>query len=77
MNKRLEMRFETEEGKSRVIGVDQPKLDLDPAVVQTAMEQIIAQDMFEMDGFKTFSKIKGARYVTRTVDDILDLSIEA
>lgn len=73
MTKRLEMRFKTEEGKNRVIGIDQPKTNVEPVIVQEAMEQIIAQDMFEIDGFKTFAKIKGARYVTRSVDDILNL----
>ncbi|GEK90098.1 Protein of unknown function [Alkalibacterium putridalgicola] len=71
MAKRLELRFETGEGKIKVIGIDQPVENLDPLVVQTAMEQIIGQDMFEVEGIKQFTKIKDARYVTRTVDDII------
>ncbi|WP_368645592.1 DUF2922 domain-containing protein [Alkalibacterium putridalgicola] len=71
MAKRLELRFETGEGKTKVIGIDQPVENLDPLVVQTAMEQIIGQDMFEVEGIKQFTKIKDARYVTRTVDDII------
>ncbi|EXJ22736.1 hypothetical protein ADIAL_1851 [Alkalibacterium sp. AK22] len=72
MSKKLEMQFITEEGKNRVIAVDQPKENLTASTVQTAMETIIAQDMFTMDGYKVFSSIKGARYVTRTVEDILE-----
>ncbi|MFO8068540.1 MAG: DUF2922 domain-containing protein [Alkalibacterium sp.] len=72
MVKRLELRFETGEGKTKVIGIDQPAENLDPLVVQSAMEQIITQDMFEDEGIKLFTKIKDARYVTRTVEDIIE-----
>jgi len=72
MVKRLELRFETGEGKTKVIGVDQPTENLDPSVVQSAMEQIISQDMFEDEGIKLFTKIKDARYVTRIVEDIIE-----
>ncbi|OJF97085.1 DUF2922 domain-containing protein [Alkalibacterium sp. 20] len=71
MVKRLELRFETGEGKTKVIGIDQPAENLDPVVVQSAMEQIISQDMFEDEGVKMFTKIKDARYVTRTVEEII------
>lgn len=72
MSKKLEMQFITEEGKNRVIALDQPKENLDVETVQSAMEAIIAQDMFTADGYKVFSGIKGARYVTRVVEDILE-----
>lgn len=72
MAKRLELRFENGEGKTKVIGIEQPIENLEPLVVQTAMEQIINQDMFEVEGIKQFSKIKDARYVTRTVEDIIE-----
>jgi len=72
MVKRLELRFETEEGRTKVIGVDRPVENLDPSIAQTAMEQIIAQDMFEIEGIRQFAKIKDARYVTRIVEDIIE-----
>ena len=72
MVKRLELRFESGEGKTKVIGIDRPAEDLDPAVVQAAMEQVISQDMFEDRGVKLFTKIKDARYVTRTVEEIIE-----
>ncbi len=72
MSMKLELRFETGEGKNRVIAVDQPRTGLTKEDVQTAMEQIIAQDMFTVKGDPLYTKIKGARYVTRTVEDILE-----
>lgn len=71
MSMKLELRFATEEGKNKVISIDQPKLNLDTETVQTVMDTIIAQDMFEVNGDRQYSAIKGARYVTRTVEDIL------
>ncbi|MER2063060.1 MAG: DUF2922 domain-containing protein [Alkalibacterium sp.] len=72
MAKRLELRFETGDGKTKVIGIDQPIENLDPLIVQTAMEHIINQNMFEVEGIKQFAKIKDARYVTRTVEGIIE-----
>lgn len=72
MVKRLELRFESGEGKTKVIGIDQPAENLDPLVVEGAMEQIISQGMFEVEGIQLFTKIKDARYVTRTVEDIIE-----
>lgn len=71
MSMKLELRFATEDGKNRVISIEQPKLNLDAETVQTVMEEIVAQDMFTVEGDRQFSTIRGARYVTRTVDDIL------
>lgn len=72
MSMKLELRFETAQGKNRVISVDQPKANLTEEAVQTAMEQIVGQDMFAIKGDKLYTKIKGARYVTRTVEDIIE-----
>ncbi|PRY78028.1 DUF2922 domain-containing protein [Alkalibacterium olivapovliticus] len=72
MSMKLELRFETAQGKNRVISIDQPKTDLTEEAVQSAMEQIVTQDMFTDKGDKLFAKIKGARYVTRTVEDIIE-----
>lgn len=73
MTKRLELMFATSEGKSRVLGINQPALNLEPEVVEAAMEAIIAQDMFELEGVKLYTKPLGARYVTRTVEDIFEV----
>lgn len=73
MTKKLELRFVTGEGKSRVIGINNPILDLAPEIVGEAMDTIIAQDMFEVEGVKLYTRTKGARYVTRTVEDIFEV----
>ncbi|GEK91303.1 DUF2922 domain-containing protein [Alkalibacterium kapii] len=72
MVKKLELRFKSAEGKTKVIGVDQPVEGLDPMIAQAAMEEIINQDMFEVEGIKQFAAIKDARYVTRTVENIIE-----
>lgn len=72
MSLKLELRFETGEGKNRVISINQPKENLTEEAVQTAMEQIVEQDMFSIDGDNLYTKIKDARYVTRTVENILE-----
>lgn len=44
--KKLEMEFLSEMGKKYVISIDNPKFDLNPGEVQTAMDTIIAQNVF-------------------------------
>lgn len=70
---KLELRFATEEGKARTLSVNQPAMDLEPAVVQAAMETIAAQDLFEQDGVRLYNQVKGARYVTRNVEDVFEV----
>lgn len=69
---KLELQFATEEGKSRILNVNQPAMDLDPATVEAAMEAIAAQGIFEYEGVQLYNQVKGARYVTRTVDDVFE-----
>ena len=69
---KLELQFATEEGKSRTLNVNQPAMDLDPATVEAAMEAIAAQGIFEFEGVQLYNQVKGARYVTRTVDDVFE-----
>ena len=69
---KLELQFATEEGKSRILNVNQPAMDLDPATVEAAMEAIAAQGIFEFEGVQLYNQVKGARYVTRTVDDVFE-----
>lgn len=72
MPTRLELRFETSEGNNRTLSINNPILDLDPANVESAMNTITEQEMFEQDGAALYSAVKGARYVTRLVDDLFD-----
>ena len=69
---KLELQFATEEGKSRILNVNQPAMDLDQATVEAALECIAAQGIFEFEGIQLYNQVKGARYVTRTVDDVFE-----
>lgn len=71
---KLELRFTTEEGKTRTLSVNQPALDLEPAAVQEAMEAIAAQGIFEQDGIQLYNQVKDARYVTRSVDEVFEVA---
>ncbi len=71
-NTKLELRFGTENGKSRTLNINQPAQELDPVSVQAAMETIAAQGLFEADGVRLYEEIKGARYVTRAVEEIFE-----
>lgn len=73
---KLELQFATEEGKSRTLSVNQPAMDLDQATVEAAMEAIAAQNLFEYEGIQLYNQVKGARYVTRTVNDVFE-TVEA
>lgn len=72
MSTKLELCFKTGEGKSKMIGINQPVMDLDSAVVEAAMQKVVDQNMFEKEGVNLFESIKGARYVTRTVDELFE-----
>lgn len=71
---KLELQFATEEGKSRTLSVNKPALNLEPGVVQSAMEAIAAQGIFEVEGVQLFNQVKGARYVTRVVEDVFEIA---
>lgn len=69
-NVKLELQFATEEGKTRTLSINEPALDLDPETVQAAMDTIAAQNIFEQEGIQIYNQVKGARYVTRSVDEV-------
>lgn len=69
---KLELRYGTENGKTRTLSINQPAKDLEPAFVQSAMEAIAAQGIFESDGVRLYDSIKGARYVTREVEELFE-----
>ncbi len=70
---KLELRFGTSEGKTRTLSINKPALDLEPGAVQSAMEAIAAQGIFENEGVQLYQDVKSARYVTRSVDDVFEL----
>ncbi len=63
----LEMIFTTEGGKSAVISIDQPKVPVNVAAVQAAMDTIIAQNVFTTSSGRLAGK-KEVRLVERKVN---------
>nr|WP_221437333.1 DUF2922 domain-containing protein [Gracilibacillus halotolerans] len=66
MVKTLELRFENEEGKNVTISLDNPVEPVDPAEINAAMDEIIAQNAFDSSGGELVAK-KDARVVERNV----------
>lgn len=77
MSTRLELRFETSEGKNRTLAINNPVLDLETEEVQTAMNTIATQGLFEQEGALLYNTVKGARYVTRLVDEVFEVEPSA
>jgi len=69
MAKKLELRFENYDGKTVTYSLDNPVEPVDPAAVNTAMDEILAQDAFTSSGGDLVAKIS-ARLVERTVEEI-------
>lgn len=67
--KKLELLFENEEGKTVTYALDEPVDPSDEAAINAAMDEIIAQDVFQTSGGDIVKK-KGARIVERTVTEI-------
>jgi hypothetical protein len=67
---RLEMIFLNQQGKTNKISVDSPKSDLTEAEVQTAMEDIVAKNIFSSTG-GDFVGVSSARVVTTDVTELI------
>lgn len=67
--KKLELKFENEDGKVVTYSVDNPIEPVDPANVESAMDVILAQNAFTTSGGNLVAK-KSARIVDRTVQEI-------
>lgn len=63
--KTLVMTFVNELGKEESIRIDAPRADLTGVEIKTAMETIIAKDIF----YVSLVSAKSAQIVTRTVED--------
>ncbi|MFS0643398.1 DUF2922 domain-containing protein [Siminovitchia sp. 179-K 8D1 HS] len=68
--KTLELSFLTGGGKTATIVIDQPKEPVDPSQVKTAMENIIGAGVFLDSGGNSYTAMKSARLVDRTVTEI-------
>ncbi|WP_130860482.1 DUF2922 domain-containing protein [Gracilibacillus phocaeensis] len=67
--KKLELKFENEEGKTTTISLDQPVEPVDESAVSAAMDTIIAENAIFSSGGDLIAK-KSARVVERNVEEI-------
>ncbi|MUK87363.1 DUF2922 family protein [Ornithinibacillus sp. L9] len=67
--KKLELKFENEDGKIVTYTLDKPVEPVDPAAVSAAMDEIIAQNAFTSGGGNLVAK-KSARVVERYVEEV-------
>ncbi|MGP4073686.1 DUF2922 domain-containing protein [Piscibacillus sp. B03] len=69
MAKRLELKFKTEQGSLATISLENPVDPADPVAVKSAMETIIANDVFMSNG-GPLVEIDRAQIVDRAVTEI-------
>ncbi|MFP3917308.1 DUF2922 domain-containing protein [Lysinibacillus telephonicus] len=72
MSQVLELKFNTANGKTMTISVNDPKQNLTASEIVTAMQTIISEDVFHNEGHGLVA-INEARIVDRNVSEI-DLS---
>lgn len=72
--KYLELIFETEEGKTARTRLDSPVEPVDSEAVNAAMDLIVQEGLFYSSSGDWVKK-KGARIVTRTVEEI-EISVD-
>ncbi|GGD08578.1 hypothetical protein N780_08410 [Pontibacillus chungwhensis BH030062] len=69
MAKKLEMKFENQDGRTVTISLDDPIEPVDVVALNAAMDEIVTQNCFTSSGGDLVSK-KEARIVERNVADI-------
>ncbi len=67
--KKIELKFENEEGKTVTISLDNPVEPVDPVAVSEAMDAILSENAFFSSGGDLVAK-KSARIVERNVSEI-------
>jgi len=67
--KKLELKFENEDGKTVTYSLEKPIEPVEPEAVKAAMDEIITQNAFTSSGGDLVAK-KSARVVDRTVEEI-------
>lgn len=70
MAKTLQLNFTTAAGKNVMLTVDEPRAGLTASAVETAMQEIIASGVFEVDG-TPLETSKNARIVERNVTELV------
>ena len=66
MSKKISMSFLTAGGRSSTLSLDDPKADLTGETVTTAMNNIIATDVFEGPDGESYASPKEAKIVETT-----------
>ena len=72
MKKVLKLKFKDENGKTTVISIANPKLDLSSDVVKASMQKIVDAGNFNKDGVRLYASVASAQYYTTQSDDIFD-----
>ncbi|MFD2044499.1 DUF2922 domain-containing protein [Ornithinibacillus salinisoli] len=67
--KKLELKFENEDGKIVTYSLDNPVEPVNPTEVEAAMDEIISQNAFTSSGGNLVAK-KSARVVERIVEEV-------
>ncbi|PKR83811.1 DUF2922 domain-containing protein [Heyndrickxia camelliae] len=67
--KTLELQFVTANNKTATISIDDPIEPVDVAKVKSAMEQIIASNIFHNASGYAYTEMKGARLVDHNVTE--------
>lgn len=68
--KRLELKFQTANGKAKTLTIQHPKEGIDQETAKSAMDTLVAKDIFQDKQVDVFAASKSAQYVTRTVDEV-------
>lgn len=68
MPKSLIMTFLNEQNKNISISIDDPREDVTEEEIKTAMETIVAKNIFESKG-GNFVKVNGAKIVTTSITE--------
>lgn len=67
--KKLELKFENEEGKTTTISLDKPVEPVDETAISAAMDTILEENVIFSSGGDLIAK-KSARIVERNVEEI-------
>ncbi|MBS4538160.1 DUF2922 domain-containing protein [Clostridium sp. D2Q-11] len=68
MNSKLELIFKNQQDRKTRISIDEPRADLTEVEIQTAMNSIIAENIFNTSGGDLVA-ISGARVVTTDIQE--------
>jgi len=71
MAKTLQLNFNTASGKRVSLTVDEPRADLTPQSIEAAMQEIIAANVFEING-APLATVASARVIERNVTELVN-----